>query len=100
MESYLSNAGIVDESWLEHLPPGETCQFQHGGSFYGSHFFPLVIGHAIITRRDVIKSERLLFHFGQRRVADTTHRATDACRFKNPLADNFANLFSVFLLAN
>ncbi len=38
-------------------------QFQHGGSFYGSYRSPLIIAHAVIARRDLIKSERLLFRF-------------------------------------
>src|SRR5436305_3961941 len=47
-----------------------------------------------------IDGECLLFIFGQRRVADSGHGATNASNFKNLSADDLANPLPVFLLTN
>src|SRR5882724_1294197 len=80
--------------------PNKPCQFQHGGSLYGSHRFPLVIAHTVITWRSFIKGERLFFVFSQRRVTDTADSTANARGLKNLSANDLANSFPVFLLTN
>src|SRR5207247_5864729 len=80
--------------------PNEPCQFQHGGSLCGSLSFPCIVGHAIIAWRTFVESERLLFRFGQRRIADAAHSAANARRLKNLSSNDLANSFPVFMLTN
>jgi hypothetical protein len=56
--------------------------------------------HAIIAWLDFAEHECLLFVFGQRRVADTAHYATNTRRVENLSADDLANLLSIFFLTN